>query len=89
MAIIERFAGGQPKLTKDLVAPSGLAPSTMSEHLRHLREAGLLTTRPDGPGVWYCLCRDRLDAFVEAVAALPTGAVNTTPHDASTKDQRP
>ena len=70
VAIIERFADGRPKLTKDLVAPSGLAPSTMSEHLRILREAGLVVTRNDGPGVWYCLRRDRLTAFARSIDAI-------------------
>lgn len=70
VAIIERFADGHPKLTKELVAPSGLAPSTMSEHLRILRDAGLVVTRHDGPGVWYCLRGDRLAAFARSIDHL-------------------
>jgi ArsR family transcriptional regulator len=70
LAIIERFADGHPKLTKDLVAPSGLAPSTMSEHLRILREAGILVARHDGPSIWYCLRSGRLEAFSEAIQRL-------------------
>lgn len=70
VAIIERFADGRPKMTKELVAPSGLAPSTMSEHLRILREAGLLVTRPDGTGVWYCLRTDRLAAIAASIHGL-------------------
>lgn len=85
VAIIERFADGRPKLTKDLVAPSGLAPSTMSEHLRILREAGILIARPDGPAIWYCLCSDRLTAFADSVQQILDGAEEARP----TKDQRP
>ena len=70
LAIINRFADGRPKMTKELVAPSGLAPSTMSEHLRILRDAGVLVTRQDGSGVWYCLCGDRLADFADAIGRL-------------------
>lgn len=70
LAIIGRFSDGAPKLTKELVAPSGLAPSTMSKHLRILRDAELLTTRRDGPGIWYCLCQDRLAEFAGSVQQL-------------------
>lgn len=70
VAIIERFIDGKPKMTKDLVTPSGLAPSTMSEHLRILREAGVIVSRHDGPRVWYCLNFDRLADFAESVGKL-------------------
>jgi len=70
VAIIERFIDGRPKMTKELVTPSGLAPSTMSEHLRILREAGVIVSRHDGSRVWYCLCRDRLAEFAEIVDQL-------------------
>jgi ArsR family transcriptional regulator len=70
VAIIEQFTDGHPRLTKDLVAPSGLAPSTVSEHLRILRESGILVTRRDGPGIWYCLCHDRLATFADSIHRL-------------------
>lgn len=70
VAIIERFTDGRPKLTKELVAPSGLAPSTMSEHLRILRESGIIVARHDGPGIWYCLCPDRLATFADTIHQL-------------------
>ena len=70
LSVISQFADGQPKLTKELVAPSGLAPSTMSEHLRILREAGLVVARRDGSGIWYCLCDDRIADFSMAIGLL-------------------
>ena len=70
LAIISRFADRQPKLTKELVAPSGLAPSTMSEHLRILREAGLVVASRDGAGIWYCLCGQRIADFSVAIGQL-------------------
>lgn len=70
VAIVEQFADGRPKMTKELVTPSGLAASTMSEHLRILREAGVIVSRHDGSRVWYCLCRDRLTRFAETVDDL-------------------
>lgn len=71
LAIIERLNDRRPKMTKELVAPSGLAPSTMSEHLRILRDADLVVTRSDGSGIWYCLCGDRLADFAASVGSLP------------------
>ena len=47
-----------------------LAQSTVSEHLRILREAGLITATRDGPRIWYSLDRDALEAFLESVRHL-------------------
>jgi ArsR family transcriptional regulator len=32
-----------------------LAQSTVSEHLRILKAAGLVRSREDGPRAWYCI----------------------------------
>ena len=47
-----------------------LAQSTVSEHLRILRSAGLVQSNEDGPRVSYCIAPSalkRLKALLEAV----------------------
>jgi ArsR family transcriptional regulator len=47
-----------------------IAPSTLSEHLKVLREAGLIRGTLDGPGVCYCRDEVQLDWFKRQIAAL-------------------
>ena len=54
-------------MVQDIAAASDLAPSTVSEHLRLMREAGLLISRRDGPRVWYCLDRSTLEGLSDAL----------------------
>ncbi len=67
-AIVTMFDDGTPKMTGDIVAASGLAQSTVSEHLRILRDAGIVVALHDGPRVWYCLRRSVLKALAERIA---------------------
>lgn len=74
-AILKLFADGVPRTTGEIVSASGLAQSTVSEHLRLLRNAELLSARRDGPRVWYCLRRSVLKAFSQGlvrIAETPT-----------------
>ena len=57
-------------VTGELVAEMPLSQSTVSEHLRILREAGLIQGEIDGPRVSYCVSRAGLAALKAAVAAL-------------------
>jgi ArsR family transcriptional regulator len=57
-------------VTRELAPELGLAASTVSEHLRILREAGLIQTQtPDGRPC-YCLNDDGLQALVAGVQDL-------------------
>ncbi len=47
----------------DIVVQVGLAQSTVSEHLRILKEAGLIVGEVSGPRVCYCIDRDVFDRF--------------------------
>jgi ArsR family transcriptional regulator len=58
-------------ITGDLVSELPVAQSTVSEHLRILREAGLIQGQIEGPRVSYCINRTRLDALRRALDALP------------------
>ncbi len=74
--ILNQFAECRPHIAQEIVGGSPLAQSTVSEHLRILREAGVLSATKDGPRTWYCLRRSVLRSFVEAVenlAAAPVG----------------
>ncbi len=44
----------------DLVEQLPVAQSTVSQHLKILKEAGLIEGEIDGPRRCYCVCKDRL-----------------------------
>jgi ArsR family transcriptional regulator, arsenate/arsenite/antimonite-responsive transcriptional repressor len=54
----------------DLAAEFPLAQSTVSEHLRVLRDAGLIQGEIEGARVSYCVNAAALAALGDAVAAL-------------------
>jgi len=70
IGILQQFAECQPHMTQDIVDGCTLAQSTISEHLRILREAGLLIATRDGPRTWYCLRRSVLAQFAAAVEEM-------------------
>lgn len=54
-------------ITGDLVAFSELAQSTVSQHLKVLREAGLVSGTVEGPATCYCLNLETLRWFRQQV----------------------
>ena len=54
----------------DIVEQIPLAQSTVSQHLKVLKEAGLIQGTIDGPRTSYCLNRQALAVFKELVAQL-------------------
>jgi ArsR family transcriptional regulator len=68
--IVEQFEDCRPRMVHEIVQHSDLAQSTASEHLRILREAGVLFATKDGPRAWYCMRRSVLRQFAEAVDDL-------------------
>ncbi|HDZ3731842.1 TPA: winged helix-turn-helix transcriptional regulator [Vibrio harveyi] len=50
-------------LNSDLVSELGLAQSTVSEHLRILKQAGFISAEPNPPKVCYRIQRDVFDQF--------------------------
>lgn len=61
----------------DIVGAVGLAQSTVSEHLRILKAAGIITGEIDGPRVCYALDPSALAPLAEFMAGLsapPEGA---------------
>lgn len=60
----------QACVTGDVVAELGLAQSTVSEHLRILREAGLIQGEIEGPRTRYCVSTAGLASLKAGIAAL-------------------
>lgn len=54
-AIVAALAHRSVLTAGEIVGLSGLAQSTVSQHLRVLRKSGILSTRREGPRVWYRL----------------------------------
>lgn len=68
--ILEQFTVCTPHIVQQIVDASDLAQSTISEHLRILREAGVLFAREDGPRHWYCMRRSLLRDYARAIEDL-------------------
>ncbi len=68
--ILRMLAERQVCVTGDLVAEFPLAQSTISEHLRILRHAGLIQGEIEGPRTSYCVNRAGLAALQATVSAL-------------------
>lgn len=53
--IVDFLARNQTCITNDIVRNTPLAQSTVSQHLKVLREAGLIQGEIEGPATCYCL----------------------------------
>jgi DNA-binding transcriptional ArsR family regulator len=82
LAILDVLARRDTCVCGELVDELPLAQATVSQHLKVLKEAGLIQGEVDGPRTCYCLDRDavaelraRLDAFLgEALDAADSSA---------------
>ncbi len=70
LEILRLLAHRDTCMTGDLVAELPLAQSTVSEHLRVLRDAGLVQGEIEGQRTRYCVSHDGLDALKAGIAAL-------------------
>ncbi len=70
LRILRLLAERRACVTGDLVAELPLAQSTVSEHLRILRDAGLIQGEIEGPRTSYCLNVAGLAAFKAAAGSL-------------------
>ncbi len=68
--IIRTLASAGDANCMDLTRHVALAQSTVSEHLRVLKEAGLIEQCGPGPRSGYCLSRDALVWLKQTVVAL-------------------
>ena len=70
IAILRLLAHRDTCATGDVVATLPLAQSTVSEHLRILRDAGLIQGEFEGPRTRYCVNPTGLAALRSGIAAL-------------------
>lgn len=63
LRIVFELADGKPRTAGELAGGSSLAQSTVSAHLRALRNGHILRARSDGPRIWYSLRPDALAGF--------------------------
>jgi ArsR family transcriptional regulator len=73
--ILRFLAEQQACITGDIVTELDLAQSTVSEHLRILREAGLVQGEIEGPRTRYCLDPNGLSELamgIDAIARIRT-----------------
>jgi len=65
--IIQTLAERQMCITQDIVETTPLAQSTVSQHLKVLREAGLIRGDIEGPATCYCLDPDSIRWLKEQI----------------------
>ena len=70
LKILRQFQDGRPRMAAEIVEQCTLAQSTVSEHLRILRQADLLSATKEGARTWYCMRRAVLKAFARRVESL-------------------
>ncbi len=69
--IVRYLSQCRPHIENDIVAETGLAQSTISEHIRALRDVGIVTVVDDPPRIWYCVNRKMLVSLAAAVEHIP------------------
>lgn len=70
--IVRYLSQCRPHIESDIVEAIGLAQSTISEHIRTLRDAGIVVVVDDPPRTWYCVNRNVLGQLSKALTDLPT-----------------
>ena len=70
----------------EIVDELPLAQATVSQHLKVLKDAGLLRASADGVRVGYCLQSDALERLAAAVTALQPAVPACLPTSTLTKD---
>jgi ArsR family transcriptional regulator len=77
--IMEMLAARQTCLTYEIVQSTPLAQSTVSQHLKVLREAGLVRGEVDGPATCYCLdadgvrwLKEQIEGWLPDCCSVPT-----------------
>ena len=68
--ILRMLSRKEARVCSQIVDELPLAQSTVSEHLRILKEAGLVRTSHDGPRVGYCIHFDGLRRLKALVAII-------------------
>ena len=68
--IVRLLIGRTSCVCGEIVDEITLAQSTVSQHLKILKESGLVQGQVDGPRVCYCINRDKLKELKKLIAGL-------------------
>jgi ArsR family transcriptional regulator len=71
LQIVRYLSQCRSHIANDIVEETGLAQSTISEHIRALRDIGIVVVVEDPPRTWYCVNRAVLAQLVKGLAQLP------------------
>ena len=69
LQIVEFLAENQQCITNEIVKNTPLAQSTVSQHLKVLREAGLIQGEIEGPATCYCINIDGVQFLKTRIGA--------------------
>ena len=64
-ALFERIVGSAEINVAELTRGSGVTQGAISQHLKSLRQAGLIAQRPDGRNVFYSARTEGLEPLIE------------------------
>ena len=71
VAIVRHLAERGTCICGEIVSVLPLAQATVSQHLKVLKEAGLVQGEVDGPRTCYCVNPETVKRFQSLVASLP------------------
>ncbi len=86
LRILDLLASQTECAGSDIFSDIPLAQSTVSEHIRVLKDAGLVVSHPVGTSMVYCISEDRLDPLGEFLDTLKHDAPKCTPSGGATCD---
>ena len=78
LSIVRLLAQRNACVCGEIVDELPLAQATVSQHLKVLKEAGLIMGEVEGPAVCYCLAPGALSTLAKAVAQLAEDAGEDT-----------
>ena len=68
--IVRLLIGRTSCVCGEIVDQITLAQSTVSQHLKILKESGLVQGEVDGPRICYCISRDKLEELKKLISGL-------------------
>lgn len=68
--VLRLLIGRKTCVCGEIVVEMSLAQSTVSQHLKILKDSGLVQGEVDGPRVCYCINRDKLKRLKHLIASL-------------------
>lgn len=78
-SIMQYLADRQMCITGDIVEFTSLAQSTVSQHLKVLREAGLIEGEIEGPATCYCVSAEGLQFLKDQIESWLPNCCKTEP----------